>query len=251
MTLMKSMPAIVAFTGIAFGQTFEVASIRVNKQDSSAAEERRISIDASPGGLIMRNVTLVSCIRWAYDVHDYQITGGPAWRSSERYDISAKSSAVATEPQLKAMLQALLAERFQLALRRESKETAVYVLSVGKNGHRLKSSKIDGERSLRPADRGLSFQNASMSDLEQFLSNLPVMDRPILNRTGLDGRFDFTLTLFDGDLIGTPGEVKSAVAGLSPAAYVDAVERIGLRLESQRVPIANLTIEHAEKPTEN
>jgi len=99
MTLMKSMPAIVAFTGIAFGQTFEVASIRVNKQDSSA-EERRISIDASPGGSIMRNVTLMSCIRWAYDVHDYQITVGPAWRSSERYDISAKSPAVATEHQL-------------------------------------------------------------------------------------------------------------------------------------------------------
>jgi uncharacterized protein (TIGR03435 family) len=251
MRFMPPLLAILAFAQIGSGQVFEVASIRLNKLDSSGIDSRRISIDASPGALIMRNVTLMSCIRWAYSVQDYQIVGGPDWRSSERYDIAAKPPAAASESQLRVMLRALLADRFKLALRHQSKELPVYVLTVSKNGHRLKPSRGPRERGLRPADRGLSFENVSMPDLEQFLSNLPVFDRPVLDRTGLEGQFDFTLTLFDKEIEGDVSAVKGAVAGTSPAVYADALERIGLRLESERMPIDIVLIDHVEKPSEN
>src|SRR6185436_5671393 len=84
------LAVIASFACVAYGQTFEVASIRVNKLDDSGVKDRRISIEATPGTLTMRNVTLKSCLRWAYNVHDFQISGGPAWSTSDRFDIIAK-----------------------------------------------------------------------------------------------------------------------------------------------------------------
>src|SRR3954454_8399985 len=95
----------VAMLGtIAFAQQFEVASIRQNKRDDSGAEGKRFSIESSPGNLTMRNVSLMSCIRWAFNVHDFQIQGGPGWRESDRYDIQAKPPSASTEDQLRVML---------------------------------------------------------------------------------------------------------------------------------------------------
>src|SRR5262245_11721024 len=102
---------ISAFAFIGFGQQFDAASIRPNKTDNSGTEGRKISIEASPVSLTMRNVTLISCIRWAYNVHDFQIQGGPSWRDSERYDILAKPTIESSEDRLRLMLQALLADR--------------------------------------------------------------------------------------------------------------------------------------------
>ena len=191
-------------------QEFEVASIRVNKTDNSGVEGRRISIQATPGSLNMRNVTLLSCIRWAYNVRDFQISGGPDWRDSERYDIVAKPAAASSEDQLRLMLRALLANRFKLTVRQDTRELPVYVMSVGKNGPRMQRSKTD-----------------------------------------LEGAFDFTLVLFDTQLNGDTAATKAAVAGTSPSTYADALERIGLKLESQKLPLDHITIQNAQKPSEN
>src|SRR5207253_852014 len=139
----------------------------------------------------------------------------------------------------------------KLTLRHQSKERLVYTLAVGKDGSKLRPSKSEGPRALPPAPGGIAFQNATMSDLEQFLSGIPVIDRPILDRTGLAGQLDFTLTLFDQEINGDPGAVKGAVANANPSLYMDALERIGLKLESQKMAIDILTINHAEKPSEN
>jgi uncharacterized protein (TIGR03435 family) len=249
--LLVVLAGIVAVVGVAHAQQFEVASIRPNKLDSSGVEGRRINIETSPGNLTMRNVTLMSCIRWAYKVHDFQILGGPSWRDADRFDILAKPAAASTDDQLRLMLQALLADRFKLAIHRQSKETPVYVLTVGKNGSKLNRSKGEGERGVRPSGNGITLENATMSDLEQFLSGIPSIDRPVLDRTGLDGRFDFTLTLFDSQLDANPAAVKGAVANGGPILFMNALERIGLKLEAQKIAIDNLVIEHAEKPSEN
>jgi uncharacterized protein (TIGR03435 family) len=242
---------LIAFAGCLFAQSFEVASIRINKDDQSGVAGKRISIETSPSSLIMRNVTLMSSIRWAYDVHDYQIIGGPDWRNAERYTIVARTASAASDDQLKQMLRALLADRFKLVLTRQSKEAPAYVLTVGKNGHRLKTGKSDGVRSLRPTDGGIAFENASMTDLEEFLTGLPIMDKPVFDKTGLTGRYDFTLTLFLNPVVGGAEAQKGAIVTAGAVAYADALERIGLKLDTQRLPIETLTIDHVEKPSEN
>src|SRR5437016_14675489 len=94
---------IVVLATTTFAQQFEVTSVRTNKADDSGVQGRRISIQATPGNLTMRNVTLMSAVRWAYNVHDFQIQGGPAWRDSDRYDIAAKPASAATEDQLRVL----------------------------------------------------------------------------------------------------------------------------------------------------
>jgi uncharacterized protein (TIGR03435 family) len=242
---------IVAFAVCLSAQSFEVASIRINKDDQSGAAGKRIRIETSPGSLVMRNVTLLSCIRWAYDVHDYQIVGGPEWRNSERYDIIARPPAAASEDQMKQMLRALLAERFKLALTHEKKELPAYVITVDKNGHRLKPSKGDGQRGLRPADGGIALVNTTMADLEQFLSGLPLIDKRVIDRTGLTGPFDFTLILSNDSVDATPGAAKGALVNAGAAGYIDALKRLGLKMDLQKVPIENVIIDHVEKPSEN
>ena len=110
----------------------------------------------------MRNVRLTSCIKWAYSVQDYQISG-PGWLNTERFDIIAKAEGPAPDNQLRSMLQALLAERFKLALHRQTKELAAYALTIGKNGHKLHPSESDGPTSLKPNGRlGATAKNAEI-----------------------------------------------------------------------------------------
>jgi uncharacterized protein (TIGR03435 family) len=132
----------------AFGQTapsplaFEVVSVRPNISD-----ERTTKFNTRNGSLNSTNVSLREFIRWAYGVKDYQIAG-PDWLRSQRYDIVAKAEASVPDDRLMAMLQGLLAERFKLAIHRETKERAVYALVVGKNGPRLHEVEAGPQRSL-------------------------------------------------------------------------------------------------------
>jgi uncharacterized protein (TIGR03435 family) len=117
----------------------------------------------------MRNVSLRSCVRWAYGLRDYPLTA-PAWTAAERYDIVAKA---APFNQLRLMLQTLLAERFQLALHRENRELSVFALTVAKNGTRLRASTADGAPTMQPSGGALVFRNHSMPDLADWLAKRP------------------------------------------------------------------------------
>src|SRR5581483_10438235 len=112
---------------------FEVASVRPSPVANSGGEgARRESIQADPGALSMRNVSLSSSIQWAYDVRPYQISG-PDWLRDQRYDIAAKADHPVKTEQLRLMLQTLLADRFQLALHHHTRDLPAFVLLVGKN----------------------------------------------------------------------------------------------------------------------
>src|SRR5580693_5387390 len=116
--------AIVCLLGAfpIFAQSqFEVASIKPSQAANMDREgNRREDVDTAPGRLTMRNVSLSSCIRWAYGVHWSQVSG-PDWLGTERFDIAAKAAGPASEDQLKVMLQTLLGDRFKLTLHRDSK----------------------------------------------------------------------------------------------------------------------------------
>jgi uncharacterized protein (TIGR03435 family) len=150
----------------------------------------------------------------------------------------------AKDDQLRLMLQSLLAERFKLALHRDQKEEQVYVLTVSKGGPKFHESKGDGSSSMMPGRFGFTAQRTSMPQLAEYLA-IP-MRRPVLDRTGLTGRYDFAVDL-------TPYTTGNAqpqdMAGMVLTAVQD---QLGLKLESQKGPLAFLVVEHAERvPTAN
>lgn len=118
--------------------SFEVASIK-----PSAGDGHMVTVQMAPGGRYTASgVTVKLLIQQAYDVRDFQISGGPSWLTSERYDIVAKAETNANREQVKLMLQSLLKERFNLVLHRETRDLPIYSLVVGKNGHKLHLSEI-------------------------------------------------------------------------------------------------------------
>jgi uncharacterized protein (TIGR03435 family) len=249
--------SLMVFTsGGALGQAsavstaFEVASVKTNQTSRGGGEgSERENIASSPGSLTMLNVSLRSCILWAYRVRTYQISG-PASLSSDRYDIVAKTSSPAADDQLRLMLQTLLADRFKLALHREKKELPVYWLVAGKGGPKILAAAGEGNSTMRPAGGGLEFRNFSMPELADRLSARPFsVDRPVLDKTGLSGLFDFTIKLADN-----AAELKHTLEGMERGGsdFALFLEQLGLKLQAQKGPAEILVINRVEKaPVEN
>jgi uncharacterized protein (TIGR03435 family) len=238
----------------AFGQpaaappAFEVASIKVSEIGRSGGEgSRRENIQVSPGSLNMRNVSLKTAIRWAYHVMEFQVSG-PEWLGNERYDIMAKAAGPAPEADLRPMLQALLAERFKLAVHHQTKEMSAYVLSVGKSGPKFQESKEEGESVLAPDPKKFKVvvQRTPVSQLVDMLSN--ILRAPVVDLTGLKSRYDITLELakYIPD--------RSSTEPMDPVALIvrGLQDELGLKIEPRKMPLDLVVVDHAEKlPTEN
>jgi uncharacterized protein (TIGR03435 family) len=204
--------AFVATIGVAHSQTsvavpraeFDVASIKPN---TSGARGVRVGAP-SPGRFNAENVWLRFVIQLAWNVKDFQVLGGPGWAASDRYDINATTGGSATLVQMKPMIQALLEDRFHLALQPETKELPVYELVAAKGGIKLQTSK-DGSCATRssvfglPAPgqtppnfcgntmtgpRSLSGNGISMEQIATAFSN--ALQRTVVDKTGLTGSFD-------------------------------------------------------------
>ncbi len=235
-------------------QTFDVASIRINRSGTAGGEGRtNESIATAPGSLTMKNVTLRSCLKWAYGVKDFQISNAPGWFATERYDIVAKAGTPANDAELRTMLRVLLNERFHLTLREEQKQLPVYALVPAKSGPKLKPATAANEPpSMRPGDGAMDFKNVSMPDLADRLAVRPYnLDRPVVDKTGLTGAFDFSLKFADN-----AAELKSAMEdmdrGRGPSVFTLIQQQLGLKLDPQTSSLPSLTIQQAEKiPAEN
>ena len=246
---------VVILTSIrVFGQspaslpTFEAASVKPNKSG-----DRNVSIRRSPGRFTTTNTTLKMLITFAYDIRGHQLSGGPSWLDSDRYDIVAKAEgADPSEAQLKQMVQALLADRFQLTIHREMKEMPVYALVVGKNGSKLHQAEGTGPQ-MRMGRGQLTAQKVS---LELFAKQLATqLGRSVIDSTGLKGDFDFKLEWTPD--ANQPMGLKEGVDGPAPAdssgptIFTAVQEQLGLKLEAQKGPVELLVIDRAEKASEN
>ena len=222
--------------------TFEVATIK-----PTAADRR--SIFLSGGRLTGSGNSLIGYVRFAYDVELYQILGGPSWASTQSYDILAKAEDRASNSQLKLMLQALLADRFQLKLHRETKDLPVYALVIAKGGPRLKKSATGTEYSRRFGGGHFTATKESMAHLAVWLSNQ--VGDTVLDMTGLTEDYDITLEWSPSD--GQPA-TRDGVLGAQSIRFVLAgamEDQLGLKLEPKKLPTNVLVIDHAEKPSEN
>ena len=233
---------------------FEVATIRPSNPDVPG------KIFTVKGRQFMTiNTTVNDLISFAYDLHAGQITGGPAWLETEKYDVVAQPQAegMPNERQLKTMVQQLLADRVRLVTRRDKRELPVYVLTVGTGDAKLAKNDTNpnGLPSLMFKGFGvLPARNASMADLARVMQ-AAVLDRPVVDKTGLAGRFDFTLTWTPDDSqfrsFGARPPAPSSDANAPPGLFTAIQEQLGLRLESTKAPVDVLVIERIEKPSEN
>jgi uncharacterized protein (TIGR03435 family) len=253
----------VFLSHVAFAQApaFEVASIRPASFPSdsyfmgfSAAGTCGAPPLAISGNRVtLPRVTLCTLIRLAYNVPDYRISGLPGAMTkadqSNYFDVRAEAEEGAlTQDQARAMLQTLLADRFQLKLHRETKELPIYALVIGKSGSKLSTQPLPCAANPRPAatqpGRGFSMCNATtpMSRLTLMLSQ-QITDRPILDKTGLTGQYAFILRWSPE---GTDSQPDSP-----PSIFTAVQEQLGLKLDPQKAPMEMLAIDHAEPPSTN
>lgn len=220
------------------GATFEVASIRPAKPGTNPR-----LFAAENGTLRAASYSLKSLVQMAWNVRDFQVVGGPAWVSSDGFDIAAKGDSSATDAQLRLMIQALLVDRFRLKLHPGTRELPVYALVVGKDGHKLRPNNEAPPPSVNSGPGLIAARKISILNLARLLA--PRLDRPVIDRTNLTGRFDFKLEW-------APEQSGNAPADISaPSLFTALQEQLGLKLEAQRAPVEVVVIESAERPSEN
>lgn len=254
---MRSLLFLVAASTVCAQQAFEVISIKPN-----ASTDDRVMIRTMPGGrYTATGIPVRLVLAQAFHIRDFQISGGPAWIASERYDIQAKAPEGTGEripmEVLRQMLQNMLAERFQLKTHIETKEVPGYALvAVAKGGHRLKASDSPVDPARPPMmriGRGLlSAEAIALPMLAQQLSQL--LGRPVADRTGLNGFFQVHLE-FAADpgqgSMGPAGELSPGDSNNGPSIFTALQEKLGLKLESIKAPVDILVIDSIARPAEN
>jgi uncharacterized protein (TIGR03435 family) len=231
---------------------FEVATI---KPAQAGAQGNGILLKGRQ--LFTINTSLTDLISFSHTIHARQVVGAQGWMESDKYDIVAQpdSDGQPNDRQLKAMMQKLLEDRFKLTFHREKRELSVYAITVAKSGPKL--TKSGGDPNGLP---GIFFQglgimpatNANMGDLAMVLQG-SVLDRPVIDRTGITGRFDFTLrwTPDEFQFPGVGRNVPRPTDNSAPNLFQAIQEQLGLRLEATRAEAEVLVIDRVEKPTEN
>jgi bla regulator protein BlaR1 len=263
---------------------FEVASIRPAASQDVHRVMMRVMDSPTDSRFYATNVTLKMLVRIAYGIQDAQIEGGPGWLGSDHYDIQAKADS-SVDAELKKlppdeaklvkehMLQELLADRFHLKIERQTKQMPVYALMVAKNGPKLQPAKA-GDGIAGPNGKGpgammriqqggeMSFQmmSASMESLAQVLSQR--LNRTVLDKTGLKGRYDFILHWTPDEsevpmMAAAPGMPPGGTGptptpdSSGPSIFTALQDQLGLKLKSEKGPVDALEIVSASQPTAN
>ena len=220
------------------GKIFEVASIRPAAQGTNPR-----LFEAENGTLRVASYTVKLLVQMAWNVRDFQVVGGPAWVRSDGFDIAAKGDSSATDSQLRLMIQALLADRFRLRLHPETRELPVYALVVSEDGHKLHPNNEASPPNVNTGPGHIAAQKISVLNLARLLA--PHLDRPVIDRTNLAGRFDFKLEWAPEPSGNAPADTSA------PSLFTALQEQLGLKLEAQRGPVEVLVVENVERPSEN
>jgi uncharacterized protein (TIGR03435 family) len=243
---------------------FEVAAIKRIDPAALGGGPRPLAPAVMRGGGIRSQVSIFNLMCWAYRIDGAQLSGGPSWVRSDRYDIQAKpekfeGSEDPTAPiseqranRVRERVKALLAERFHLAVRTETKESEVYVLSVAKGGHKL-TPDPEGSGGAR---RGAGVIEGMGAPVSFLAINLKLeLGRPVLDETGIDGKFKFKLEFRPEGV-----DVRQALAAAGepvadndprPLIFNAIKNQLGLELHQKKGPVTSVVIERIERPTEN
>jgi uncharacterized protein (TIGR03435 family) len=233
---------VSVFGQVGPGQRFEVASIRPSSADTGSS-----GIKTGHGRLDAQNVAVKRCVMGAYGIGPHQISGGPAWFDTERFDITAKvDQPIDDDAVLMIMLQKLLEERFNLMLHHEVKQMSALVLQIAGNGPKLERA-ADGEAGTNTSGTNasviISAHNTGMDLFAKVLAR--EMELPVVNQTGLHGVFNFKLSWAREN-----ATERNAVRD-GPSIFTAVQEQLGLQLRSQKAAVDLFVIDHLEMPSEN
>jgi uncharacterized protein (TIGR03435 family) len=215
--------------------SFEVASV---KPVITLAGPHVVSLNVNHGRLSIEAAELRQIVGLAYAIQRVRVLGGPSWADSDQFDIVAKAaSPEATRDEVRSMLQTLLAERFQVAVHRETKQLPAYTLVLGKGGSKLKRASPDSKSGMTDSagpngEQRMVFVSSPVRVLVNLLANS--LGSPVVDQTGLEGPYDYTVEWPD--------------AGSSLFASVD---QLGLKLEAKKEPVEVLVIDRAQHPSAN
>lgn len=252
---------VVLTAGVTLCQSFEVASIK-----PSDPQAQGVHVGLSPGGIFTAtNITVKNLILQAWDIRGFQISGGPAWLDTEKYDIVAKGDGSGLSgdemekmpeaqrnrlmEEVRTRVRALLADRFQLKVRRETKELPLYALIVAKGGAKIQPATEDGRPggrlSMRRGGAGteVTGQQVPLANLVRLLSDQ--VGRTIVDKTGLNGNYDFKMTFAPDPAPGQPADSDG------PSIFTAVQQQLGLKLDAQKGPVEVLVIDSAQKPSAN
>jgi uncharacterized protein (TIGR03435 family) len=252
---------------------YEVASIKPDLSNNGNSSTNNPS-----DGFVATNATLATLIQSAYGILNFQLVGGPDWINSERYVVDAKMDAETADALQKLnledrllarhqMLQALLADRLKLTTHRETRDLPVYFLVIAKNGSKLHQAKSGDAYENGLKSRGGTMGQGMSSNSNRFTTSitdqgmpiaslLPLLGRPlgrpVLDKTGLTGNFDFTLKF----AVERPSPDATMNGGPIPDAdapfLLEAIQQqLGLKLESGKGPVEVIVIDHIERPSGN
>lgn len=234
----SALLVMLAAVAAAQAPAFEAATVK----PAPLTGDRGTNINTTADTITLHNATLKFCIQAAYSIPADRVFGGPDWAATQRFEVTGKSSYSVAPTQLLLMLRSLLAERFQLHLHTEQREVPIYALVSAKSAAKLTPSDPNDQSppSLLGRAGAITAHKTTMADLAATLS---LMGRPVSDRSGLTGTYDFTLEGF-APLNATPGDAR-------PSLFTAIEEQLGLRLEAARGPVDVLVIDQAAPPSEN
>ena len=245
----KFLPLVLAQIVLGQGQStpeFEVVSVRPHPVGPIFMSSNMIRGSTYRGVAI----TLMDIVTDAYGLQRNQVSGGPAWITSDRFDVEAKAGGDAELPLERArpMLQSMLAERFKLKVRREMREVPAYDLVTGKNGPKFKPSPQPDSQApgfLTRFDTSGVHVVAAKGSMGRLAVQLALNSgRPVADKTGLTGEYEFQLDF-------APDNSPAAVDGSAPTLFTAIEDQLGLKLQPSRMTQEMLVIESAEKPSAN
>jgi uncharacterized protein (TIGR03435 family) len=216
--------------------SFEVATVK-----PAAPNQNGYGVNWGRGLVRLNNVTLRAAILYAYDLHDYQLSGGAKWVDSEAFDIVGKAESPDAKPAaLRGMLQALLTERFQLTMRKETKPLPAYALVIAKGGLKLEKASQEDARSSSSGRMKLTARATPMPGIANLIASQ--LGRPVVDRTGAEGLYNINIHFA---LENAPPDTTE------PSFFTALQEQCGLKLESTTAPGDVYAIERAERPSAN
>jgi uncharacterized protein (TIGR03435 family) len=233
--------------------TFDVASIKPSQSGAGAL----YGIKPLPGGsgYTAQNVPVKLMISLMYKVPMRQILGGPDWINTDRFDVEARADHPSSVDDLHVMFQNLLADRFNLKFHKETKEGPVYALSVDKSGLKMTADGTGqalGIPIVPGPGGGFNGTRVSMQFLSWWLGNQLQNDgRPVIDETGLDQSYDFTLSFVPQLPPNVSRDSLPAEMQNLPSIFDALKQQLGLKLEPQKGPIEYYVIDNVEKPSAN
>jgi uncharacterized protein (TIGR03435 family) len=260
----------IAIAACAFSTSFLLAQSTSSRPKFDAFEVATVKpVDPEPNSgrfikmegrsrFVEKAYTLKLLIAAAYDLNPKTISGGPSWVSSDLYDIFAVTPGEVqpTHEEQMSMLRSLLTDRFKLTFHREQKDFSIYELQVAKGGPKLKPSAsrpdepaVVGPGVVYPSDRVvLPGRNATMGDFVSLLQRA-IVDRPVVDKTGLSGRYDFDLEWAPDETQFSGGLPAASETSQSPPLFSAIQQQLGLKLAATRGPVAALVVDKAERPS--